>query len=247
MRYLELLEDVEPDAENAAEPAPQKPQASSKVYFHVTTRHRLKSIERNGIEPNHKRRWKTGFGRQLGERGNVYLMSDFTAAVRWAFKMQWEHYNGKPPTPSPYVIICVRENPKNLAPDPHPENGLYGNSWFQKNGSIDPQDIMKIIPLTPELIKQVIDGGKAVAEGLRGMTSLYSAAKCIRMLTQRGWHATSTPDMYQNDDYPEYSIDLNIHSVDPQGPFTVYKGRHKVAVTSAPPTPQQLGIKDHLI
>jgi hypothetical protein len=134
-----------------------------------------------------------------------------------------------------------------LQPDPHPENGLYGHSWFQKTGSIDPQDIMKVIPLTPELIKQVVNGGTAVAEGLRGVASLYSAGKCIRMLAARGWHATTTPDMYQNDDYPEFSIDLNIHSVDPKGPFTVYRGRRKLMVTNEPPTPQQLGIKGRLI
>jgi hypothetical protein len=165
MRYLELLEDdaVEtPTDEKNSVPAAEP--AMIKVYFHVTTKQRLKSIQQNGIEPNHNRRWKTGFGKTLGDRGNIYLMSDFTAAVRWAHKQEWEHFQGKAPDPSPYIIICVRENPANLEPDPHPENWAYGHSWFQKKGNIAPEDIMKVIPLTRGLIKQVVNGGEAVME-----------------------------------------------------------------------------------
>lgn len=248
MRYRELLEDqAEMDAPAPTDAVAEKPVAQTKVYFHVTTKQRLKSIQQNGIEPNHNRRWKTGFGKTLGDRGNIYLMSDFTAAVRWAHKQEWEHFNGKVPDPSPYIIICVREDPKTLEPDPHPENGLYGHSWFQKKGSIAPQDIMKVIPLTRALIKQVVNGGQAVMERtLSGVTSHYSPRKCIQALTNKGWLATSTPNMFKNPDYPEYSIDLDIHNPNGDGPFTVYRHNEKLGVVSTPPVAQHMGLKDKL-
>ena len=253
MRYSELFEfdditpaPAAPPVETpAAKPAAEK--LSTKVYFHVTTKHRLKSIEQNGIEPNHKRRWKTGFGRQLGERGNIYLISDFTAAVRWAYKQQWEHFGGKDPDPSPYIIICVRENPKALTVDPHPDNGVYGNTFFQKKGTIAPEDIMKVIPLTKNLIKQVIKLGESLIGGtsIRGITSNYSLRKCLKLLGDRGWYESTVPDMFINSSYPEYHIDLDIHSIG-DGPFTVYKNNHRIAVTRDPPIAQQLGLKDRL-
>lgn len=249
MRYLELLEYE--DAANAVVPPAQvEPEAeaapvveATRLYYHVTTKHRLRSIEATGIEPNRKRRWKTGFGQQLGDRGKIYLMSDFTAAVRWAFKMQWEHYRGKTPEKSPYIIICVRENPDKVEPDPHPENGLYGHSWFQKSGRIAPKNILRVIPLTDTLIRQVTDGGTAVMERFM---SLYDPARCLRALRDQGWTETTTPGMFQNSEYPEYSIDLDINN--PQGgPFTVFRGDRKLAVVRKPPTAQSLGLKDRLI
>ena len=224
-----------------------KPEATNtKVYFHVTTQRRLKSIRHSGIEPNHNRRWKTGFGKALGDRGSIYLISDFTSAVRWAHKMEWEHYAGKTPEKSPYVIICVRENPKNLQPDPHPEAGLYGHTWFQKAGSIPPEDILKVIPLTRALIKQVATDGEAVLEdNVRGVTSFFSAAKCIRALEANGWRETTVPGMFRNAGYPEYSVDVDIHNPH-GGPYTLYRGGTKLGNMKLPPVAQHLGLKDKL-
>jgi hypothetical protein len=272
MRYLELLQEFQ-DTESSSEATPKTaavdPKVDTKVYYHVTTKARLKSIEASGIEPGRKRRWKTGTGRQLGERGKIYLMSDFHAAVHWANKLQWERYNGKEPDPSPYIIICVRENPKNLAPDPHPENGLYGKSWFEKDGKIDPENIMKIIPLTKELIQSVTESAEFVTEdaddpladfadlkpqvsaetpALPGHTPghHYSLRKCMMLLQQRGWTPTQTPNEFKNSEYPEYSIDLDIDSVQ-DGPFTVWRGNHKLGVTRIPPVAQHMALKDRLI
>jgi hypothetical protein len=196
---LRLMEADEPSApvEEPAKPAATPEPAATKAYYHVTTTRRLKSIKNNGIEPGHNRRWKTQFGVKLGQRGNIYLMSDFSAAVRWACKQEWEEYQGKPPTPSPYIIVCVRENPKNVEPDPHWENGLYGHSWFQKAGSVPPEDITKIIPLTPELKKQVVNMNTAtppVTEAaVDGLRSPSSQRQRRRALDDKGWQKT-TPD-----------------------------------------------------
>jgi hypothetical protein len=250
MRYLQILEaDAAPAAPNEATPiAAAEPAAPTKVYYHVTTKARLKSIQSVGIEPNHPRRWKTGTGRQLGHRGNIYLMSDFHAAVHWANKIQWERYNGKEPDPSPYVIICVRENPKMLKPDPHPENGLYGKSWFQKGGKIEPQDILKVIPLTHDLVQSVSGDDEAepvTEDSVAGIGHHYSLRKCMHALKIRGWEPTTTPQEFQNPEYPEYSIDLDINSA-LGGPFSVFRGGKRLAVTKVPPIAQQMALKDRL-
>lgn len=248
---LRLVEADEPStAPIAPADEPAKPESAvTKAYYHVTTTRRLKSIKQKGIEPGHNRRWRTQFGVKLGQRGNIYLMSDFSSAIRWACKQEWEEYQGKPPVPSPYVIVCVRENPKNVEPDPHPENGLYGNSWFMKTGSIPPEDITHIIPLTLELRKQVVNMKQAtppVMEGsLTGLRSLYSLSKCEKALADKGWRETDTDYMYRNPEYPEYSVDLDINN--PQGgPFTIFRGNRKLKVTRSLPFAQQLGLKDRL-
>lgn len=247
MKYLEILREDDavvatPDAATATPTAPvEKP--ATKVFYHVTTKARMRSIQELGIKPNHNRRWKTGFGVQLGDRGKIYLMSDFTAAVRWAHKTQWEHFHGKTPAKSPYVIVCVREDPNNLEPDPHPENGLYGHTWFQKTGTIEPQNIMKVIPLTPALVKQIVNGGTAIQEAIG---SHYNARDCHHALISKGWEETSAFGMYENPEYPEYAIEVNIHSPD-GGPFTVYRGGHIISKMAVPPFAQQLGLKDRLI
>jgi hypothetical protein len=246
MKYLEILREDEEVAAPASDIAPTatEPAAATKVYYHVTTKARLRSIQELGIEPNRNRRWRTGKGMQLGERGNIYLISDFTAAVRWGHKLQWEHFNGKIPAKSPYVIICVRENPKTLEPDPHPENGLYDHTWFQKAGSIEPKDIMKIIPLTADLVKQVTHGKDAVHEAIG---SHYSARACHKALLIKGWQETQTPNMYKNPEYPEYSIDLDIHSFDGGGPFIVYRGSRRLGKMKIPPVAQHMAMKDKII
>lgn len=245
MRYQQLLEfQAEPDdVAPAGAVKPVAPPRTTKVYFHVTTKHRLKAIQERGIEPNHPRRWKTGFGKQLGDRGNIYLMSDFAAAVHWAYKQQWEHYKGKEPDKSPYIIICVREDPKTLEPDPHPENGLYGNTWFQKKGSITPEDILKVIPLTPALVKQTVGNGGKVTEA---WGHHYSVGKCMKALADKGWHETTVPMEFANPEYPEFTIDLDIDSIG-EGPFTVFRGTRKLGTMKVPPFAQHLGLKHGLI
>ena len=252
---LRLMEANEPSMAPAEFPSSASPEeaepepATTKAYYHVTTTRRLKSIKQKGIEPGHNRRWKTQFGVKLGQRGNIYLMSDFSAAVRWACKQEWEEYQGKAPTPSPYIIVCVRENPKNLEPDPHWENGLYGKSWFMKAGSIPPEDITKIIPLTLELRKQVVNMNTAkppVTEGsLTGLGSLYSLRKCQDALWDKGWEETSTEGTYSHPEYPEYSVDLDVHNPE-GGPFTIFRGNRRLKVTRSLPFAQHLGLKDRL-
>lgn len=140
MRYKELVE--------------QAPTA--KQLFHVTTPRRVKLILQSGIEPNHHRRWKGLFGDKLGERGYIYLISDLTSAVRWAATLQ-----GQSSKDTPIDIVCVGNvDPSRLEPDPNPFGKLhYPGKWFQMQGAISPENILRVLPLTPDLTQRVMDGG----------------------------------------------------------------------------------------
>jgi hypothetical protein len=134
---------------------------SDKLFFHVTTKRRINSIMQQGIEPTGRhRRWKNAVGGTLGNRGYIYLMSDFTAAVKWAAKMDYDlnpqRTDGK--RSQHVVILCLRNVPEDqLEPDPNVEGQMQSpGKWFQMKGTIGPENIVKVIPLTDEMVKQAV-------------------------------------------------------------------------------------------
>src|SRR5690349_7637947 len=128
MRYRELLE--------------RAGGGVSGPFYHVTTDTRLKSIMTKGLEPGHRRRWKNTFGTKLvGDRGYIYLFSNFNEAVHFAAEKDYEHRNeGKH---SKTVILVVHNVPtKSLERDPHITGQLHGHSWFRTPVTISPRDIV---------------------------------------------------------------------------------------------------------
>jgi hypothetical protein len=142
MRYRELLESA----------------GVSGPFYHVTTDTRLKSIMTNGLEPGHRRRWKNTFGAKLGDRGYIYLISNFTEAVKWAAKQDYEHRIEK--KRSKTVILVLHNVPTaSIDRDPNIEGQLRGHSWFRSTATVPPTDIVRVIPLSEELVKQVVKDG----------------------------------------------------------------------------------------
>jgi hypothetical protein len=218
MRYSEILQ------EDANQPVP-----SLRNYYHVTTTRRIKSILANGLEPGHHRRWKNAFGKKLGDLGHIYLISDLPHAIQWAANMEWDHFQGKIPAKSPYVIVVVQADPATLKPDPHPQNGLYGRSWFMKEGAIAPQNIVKVIPLTAELKKQVVNDGQSIME------SLFSPSlqkKCVRSLVKRGWVEEGCPGCFVHDNYPGFMV--HVDTKNPKGPFVIFHNGERIETTNDP-------------
>lgn len=141
MRYKELFEQAPTD----------------QLYFHVTTPRRVKAILQNGIEPGHHRRWNDYRKKKLGERGYVYLMSDFTSAARFAGKLQASGDDE-------VDILCLRGiDPQSLEADPNPERELLGypGEWYQSMMTLPSASVVRVIHLTPELVQQVSNGGTA--------------------------------------------------------------------------------------
>lgn len=147
MRYRELTENIETPAAGSA-------------FYHVTTNTRLKAIMVSGIEPGHHRRWKNTMGGKLGDRGYIYLISDLSHAIRWAAKQDYLYRMDGKQTKT--LILVVRNVPtKGLERDPNIEGQIAGHSWYRIKAVIPPSDIVRVIPLTPEMIQQVVNGGTA--------------------------------------------------------------------------------------
>jgi hypothetical protein len=139
MRYRELIETADTGA----------------TFYHVTTNTRLKAIQATGLEPGHHRRWKNAFGGHLGDRGFIYLISDYAQAVRWAAKQDYEfRTDGK----ATKVVILVLNNvpTEGLERDSNIEGQLSGHTWYRSRATIPPADIVRVIPLTDDMIKQLV-------------------------------------------------------------------------------------------
>ena len=126
-------------------------------FYHVTTKNRVRSIMATGLEPRRHRRRRGQFGGTLGERGFIYLISNFTEAVRFAARQDDQHRLTKSKMET--VILALQNVPtEGLVRDDQIEGQLAGHTWFKSPATIPPQDIVRVIPLTPELSKQAIGG-----------------------------------------------------------------------------------------
>jgi hypothetical protein len=129
-------------------------------FYHVTTKNRVRSIMATGLEPRRNRRWRNQLGGILGERGFIYLISDFTQAVRFAARQAYGFRLKKSKMET--VILVLQNVPtEGLVRDDHIDGQLAGHTWFKSPATIPPQDIVRIIPLTPELTKQAVIGSTA--------------------------------------------------------------------------------------
>jgi hypothetical protein len=134
--------------------------SAGQTFYHVTTKNRLKSIMATGLEPRRHRRWRNALGGMLGDRGFIYLISDFTEAVRFAARQDYQHRVNKSTMVT--VILALRNIPtEGLVRDDHIEGQLAGHTWYKSPATIPPQDIVRVIPLTDELTKQAIVGSTA--------------------------------------------------------------------------------------
>lgn len=128
---------------------------SSTVYYHVTFASRVPKIKKQGLLVGRKRNWEQVFGDKQGSTKHLYLMTDFTPAVRWAFKMQWDFKRD-------IAIIVIDDFSGEVMPDDHPENWIRGEgAWVMTAENIPPQYISRVIPLTNELSRQVAQTGRA--------------------------------------------------------------------------------------
>ena len=129
--------------------------SAGQTFYHVTTKNRLKSIMATGLEPRRHRRWRNALGGMLGERGFIYLISDFKQALVFAARQDYQHRVQKSKMET--VILVLRNVPtEGLVRDDHIEGQLAGHTWFKSPATIPPQDIVRVIPLTEDLAKQAV-------------------------------------------------------------------------------------------
>lgn len=122
-------------------------------FFHVTPATRTAKIRREGLRTGRRSQWRTPLGAKQGDRSCIYLISDYSQAVRWAARMEWDLEN------APIDIIKVRVDSA-VEPDDHWENQMYENSWFKTRENVPKENIVNVRRLTLDMRKGVVNGGK---------------------------------------------------------------------------------------
>jgi ribosomal protein S18 acetylase RimI-like enzyme len=127
---------------------PKIASASDNTYYHVTPHRRTSKILREGLVTGKKPQWQNRLNQNLGDRDKIYLMNHFDAAIRWAFKMEWDKQ-------AKIDILKIEMNIPDIETDMNFEaqmNKIDGQyAWMMTSTPIPPEAIKQVIPLTTEM------------------------------------------------------------------------------------------------
>ena len=126
-------------------------------HYHTTLKTREKKIQLEGLLVGKRRLWNNAFGSKQGHKKSIYLFSDLDDAIRWAGKMEWEFKKE--------IIIIELTKIDNTIKDNHLEMQLNYSTACKVNYNIPKENILKVIPLTRNLIKDLIKKGRVKFKG----------------------------------------------------------------------------------
>ena len=126
--------------------------------YHATTQSAAGDIQKNGITPQKVGVWTGAVGQDLRDKGAIYAWDNFDDAGRWAFKTGYD-------TGQEAVVIVLKDNGK-WAADEHFQSNMGVGKGLKMKGSVPPEDILRVIPITPELTRALAQslGGTPVEE-----------------------------------------------------------------------------------
>lgn len=116
------------------------------MLYHVTLLKNINKIMANGILPNKPQLWVKRVSRF--EKGFIYACSNYSDAVRWAFKTDWYINEANRATGSkklPVAIVCFKDNMKIWEKDTHFEGAFIDGIWIKSNIGVLPENICSII------------------------------------------------------------------------------------------------------
>ena len=116
--------------------------------YHVTFKSKLNKILQEGLTIGHNRNWHTPFGVMLGDKDKIYLFKRYSSAVSWGASIE---YN----TNKKAVILKVN-TPLNLEQDTN--TGATVGDWYKTTDCITKNNILEVIPLTLNLIRELTSG-----------------------------------------------------------------------------------------
>lgn len=119
-------------------------------FYHIVAKNETKSIKRRkGIYPKVKSTYVNAFGLDLRNRGAVYAFTDYSDAVRWAAKYEFD-------LKKPTVLITYEDSKEAYQKDMNFEMQLGFASSVYKLGWIDESQFVNVEDVTPEMIKEVV-------------------------------------------------------------------------------------------
>lgn len=111
-----------------------------KLLYHVTFTRNVRRIKKHGILTFQTTNWVNGNGSRYGD-GSIYAFESEHDAIRWAAKMDWDHYRK---TGSGEIVILsfmgVVEKWEVDHADPLSQCGSKGR-WLKSRCPIDPTSI----------------------------------------------------------------------------------------------------------
>lgn len=131
--------------------------------YHVTHTDKIPKIKKDGLIPMKTSNWVKGAGDRYGE-GEIYAFDNMTDAARWAANMDWGFHqqigSGK------ISIIKFRNSSGDWEQDMNDPIRQATNmgKWWKKFTRIMPEDIVKVVPFTPEMAKKLTGFGQDIGD-----------------------------------------------------------------------------------
>jgi hypothetical protein len=123
--------------------------------YHATTDKNAAKIAKKGIVPLQPSNWVQAGSRERYGGGEIFAFDHPLDAMRWACRMDWEL--NKKMGSGKIVIVEFADDAQWVIDDADPlsQAGRKGN-WLKRFGSVKPEQIVSITPLTQEHVKRVV-------------------------------------------------------------------------------------------
>ncbi len=130
------------------------------VLYHVTTDKNARKIAKKGIIPLQPSNWVQAGSRERYGKGEIFAFDHQLDAMRWGCRMDWE-LNKKMGSGKVVIVSFVDDAEWEIDDaDPLSQAGRKGN-WLKRFGSVKPEQITLITPVTIEHVKRVVASNPA--------------------------------------------------------------------------------------
>jgi predicted GNAT family acetyltransferase len=196
--YFDLGADYyPPKPQQTAQASVEK--TAAKALYHVTRTDAVPKIQKKGILPMQTSNWVRG---ESGERyggGEVFAFDHVDDAVRWAAKMDWDFNKGMG-TGKISIVIFDPGTSKWEEDTADPLNhAMSKGSWLKSLQAVKPEQIKKVVPVTIDMTRAVVQGKGVKLEGMEKEADVPT--KSYGMGTPIG--GTDNPDAGATDDPEE--------------------------------------------
>jgi len=130
--------------------------ATTKELYHVTLTSHIPSIQQKGIMPmGGPSNWEKASGGRYGI-GDVHALQSLTDAVKWAAHWDWELSTSFGSGKISIIKFKYDDQPWETDESDPLSQLNYENPWLKRMNTIPKENIIEIIPLTKELVKNTL-------------------------------------------------------------------------------------------
>ena len=120
-----------------------------KTFYHAARKKNAKAIQQKGLFQKGKSTYVGTFGKTLAAKDSIYAFTDITDATRWAGKMEFDLQED-------IVLVTFEDNSGGFKKDMNIQMQMSFSSSVVKQGSVPPENITKIQPVTTDMIRKVV-------------------------------------------------------------------------------------------